>query len=257
MSIREGGTNPMKKFSKILALGMAAALVFGMSVSAAGSKDTMDAVVEGVNTVIENAGVQDSNGNTVDVKVEATKLPETVYNETFGTSYEDALAKVDANDTVNAAIDAVFATMGNGSEKTVYRDIIDVTVEGEIPAGGLYVPVMASASGEAYVVAHWNGAAWEVLKTKVENGAVYALFPQGFSPVYISILTVTGEDQPSNGSNNNSSNNNNNSSSNTSGTGSAAPSSPKTGETLPAAGILAVICLAAAAVCAKKVRYNR
>lgn len=244
----------MKKFSKMLALGMAAAMVFGMTVSAAGSKDTIDAVVDGVNTVIENAGVQDSQGNVIEnaPKVEATVLPETVYNETFGNNYDEALAKVDANDAVNAAIDAAFATLNNGSDKNVYRDIIDVTVEGEIPAGGLYVPVLPSADGEAYVVAHWNGTAWEVLQTKVENGAVYALFPQGFSPVYISILTVTGEEVPDNngGSDNNDSSSDSNNSS-------AAPESPKTGETLPVAGILAVICLAAAAVCAKKVRYNR
>lgn len=244
----------MKKFSKMLALGMAAAMVFGMTVSAAGSKDTIDAVVDGVNTVIENAGVQDSQGNVIEnaPKVEATVLPETVYNETFGSNYDEALAKVDANDAVNAAIDAAFATLNNGSDKNVYRDIIDVTVEGEIPAGGLYVPVLPSADGEAYVVAHWNGTAWEVLQTKVENGAVYALFPQGFSPVYISILTVTGEEVPDNngGSDNNDSSSDSNNSS-------AAPESPKTGETLPVAGILAVICLAAAAVCAKKVRYNR
>ena len=182
--------------------------------------------------------------------MEATTLPETVYNEAFGTSYEQALEKVDANEAVNAALDAAFATLGSGSEKNVYRDIIDVKVEGEIPAGGLYVPVLPSASGEAYVVAHWNGTAWEVLQTKVENGAVYALFPQGFSPVYISILTVTGEEVPDNNDDNDSSDSDNSNSS-------AAPESPKTGETLPVAGIMAVICLAAAAVCAKKVRYNR
>lgn len=33
--------------------------------------------------------------------------------------------------------------------------------------------------------------------------------------------------------------------------------SPKTGEMLPAAGVLAVICLAGAAVCAKKVRFSK
>ena len=89
-----------------------------------------------------------------------------------------------------------------------------------------------------------------MLQTKVENGAVYALFPQGFSPVYISILTVTGEEVPDNNDDNDSSDSDNSNSS-------AAPESPKTGETLPVAGIMAVICLAAAAVCAKKVRYNR
>ena len=240
----------MKKFTKMLALGMAAALAFGMTVSAASSKDTEE-VAEGVNVIIQNAGVQDSNGNAVDVKAEATVLPQEAYNEQFGVDYDDALAKVDANEAVNAALDSAFATLGNGTQKNVYRDIIDVNVEGTIPAGGLYVPLLPAADGEAYVIAHWNGTAWEVLQTKVENGVVYALFPESFSPVYLSILTVTGEENNNNDNNNNNKNNNNNNNSGSSDN-SGAPASPKTGETLPVAGILAVVCLAGVAVCAKK-----
>ena len=183
----------MKKFTKMLALGLAAALTFGMTVSAAGSNDTTQEVADGVNVVIDAVGVQDSNGNAVDVKAEASALPEDAYNENFGVDYDDALAKVDSNDAVNAAIDAAFATLENKTEKNVYRDIIDVKVEGTIPAGGLYVPLLPSSDGEAYVIAHWNGSGWEVLQTKVEDGVVYALFPQSFSPVYLSILTVSGE----------------------------------------------------------------
>lgn len=183
----------MKKFTKMLALGLAAALTFGMTVSAAGSNDTTQEVADGVNVVIGAVGVQDSNGNAVDVKAEASALPEDAYNENFGVDYDDALAKVDSNDAVNAAIDAAFATLENKTEKKVYRDIIDVKVEGTIPAGGLYVPLLPSSDGEAYVIAHWNGSGWEVLQTKVEDGVVYALFPQSFSPVYLSILTVSGE----------------------------------------------------------------
>ena len=183
----------MKKFTKMLALGLAAALTFGMTVSAAGSNDTTQEVADGVNVVIGAVGVQDSNGNAVDVKAEASALPEDAYKENFGVDYDDALAKVDSNDAVNAAIDAAFATLENKTEKKVYRDIIDVKVEGTIPAGGLYVPLLPSSDGEAYVIAHWNGSGWEVLQTKVEDGVVYALFPQSFSPVYLSILTVSGE----------------------------------------------------------------
>lgn len=249
MNIRKGGKDPMKKFTKMLALGMAAVMTFGMTVSAAGSKDTLDEVVEGVNIVIEVAGVQDSEGKVVEgVNVEATKLPETVYNETFGKNYDEVLSKVDENNAINAELDRVFATLGNGTKREVARDVIDIVVEGEIPEGGLYVPVLPAADGEGYVVAHWNGTAWEVLKTKIENGVVYALFPQGFSPVYLSILTVSGEENPP---------------APTPETQKPAdpapstPTSPKTGETLPVAGILAVICLAGVAVCAKKTRYNR
>ena len=183
----------MKKFTKMLALGLAAALTFGMTVSAAGSNDTTQEVADGVNVVIGAVGVQDSSGNAVDVKAEASALPEDAYNENFGVDYDDALAKVDSNDAVNAAIDAAFATLENKTEKKVYRDIIDVKVEGTIPAGGLYVPLLPSSDGEAYVIAHWNGSGWEVLQTKVEDGVVYALFPQSFSPVYLSILTVAGD----------------------------------------------------------------
>ena len=248
----------MKKISKMLALGMAAALVFGMTVSAAGSPTTEDPVANETNKVIEDAGVQDAEGNVVSgLKVEATAIPETVYSEAFGTDYEEAVAKAEANDTVKAAIDKAFTALGNGTVKDVVSNIIDVSVvEGTIPESGLYVPVTASVNGKGYVVAHWNGAAWEVLTTKIENGAVYALFTRGFSPVCISVLTLTGEEaptpSPTPGQPSDSNNNNNNSSND-----SAAPASPKTGETLPVAGILAVICLAAAAVCAKKVRYNR
>ena len=236
----------MKKFSKMLALGMAAALAFGMTVSAAESPSTNAAEIVGA--VLGETQVQDSNGNVVDVKAEATGLPQEAYNEQFGVDYEDALAKVEANEAVNAALDSAFAALGNG-DRDLYRDIIDVNVEGTIPAGGLYVPLLPAADGAAYVIAHWNGTTWEVLQTKVENGVVYALFPESFSPVYLSILTVTGEENNNNDNNNNNNNNNNNSGSSDN---SGAPASPKTGETLPVAGILAVVCLAGVAVCAKK-----
>lgn len=260
----------MKRFTKMLALGMAAALAFGMTVSAAPSKDTIDNVEDAVNVVIQNAGVQDSQGNVLEnpPKVEAVQLPEDVYSEAFGENYDEACKKAINSAAVSPKIDTVFAEAFPGvstDRMELYSDIIDIQVEGEIPAGGLFVPVWLSGDGEAYVVAHWNGQAWEVLQTKVENGVVYALFPSGFSPVSLTIVTV-GEEQPDDGNNNNNNNNNNNSNNssnnnnnnnNNNSSSSSTPASPKTGETAPVAGILAVICLAGVAVCAKKVRYNR
>lgn len=247
----------MKKFTKMLALGMAAALVFGMTVSAAGSMNTGDVgAVDLVNDAINSAPVQDANGNTVELKVEATDLPETVYNETFGTDYKAAVDKAINSETVSPKIDEVFSNAFPGvstDRMELYSDIVEVNVDGEIPAGGLYVPVLKAVENSAYVVAHWNGTAWEVLQTKVENGVVYALFPEGFSPVSVTIVTV-GEEKPDNG-NGNGDNNNDDTSSSTNDN--AASASPKTGETVPVAGILAVICLAGVAVCAKKARYNR
>ena len=253
----------MKRFTKMLALGMAAALAFGMTVSAAPSKDTIDVIGDAVNVIIDSAGVQDSQGNVLEnpPKVEAVQLPEEVYGEAFGKDYNEACSKAINSAAVSPKIDAVFAEAFPGvsaDKMELYSDIIDIQVEGEIPAGGLYVPVWVSGDGEAYVVAHWNGQAWEVLRTKVENGVVYALFPSGFSPVSLTIVTVgedAGEEEPDDDNNNNNNNNNNNS--NNSNNSSSTPASPKTGETAPVAGILAVICLAGVAVCAKKARYNR
>lgn len=251
----------MKKFTKMLALGLAAALTFGMTVSAAPSKDTIDNVEDAVNVIIDEAGVQDANGNKLEnpPKVEAVKLPETVYSEAFGKNYDEACSKAINSPAVSPKIDAVFAEVFPGvstDRMELYSDIIDISVkEGDIPAGGLYVPVWLAGDSEAYVVAHWNGQSWEVLQTKVENGVVYALFTTGFSPVSLTIVTV-GEEKPGNDNEKPNDDDNNNSSDN-SDDKTSAPSSPKTGETMPVAGILAVICLAGAAVCAKKVRYNR
>ena len=239
----------MKKFTKMLALGMAAALVFGMTVSAAPSMGTGDvSAVDLVNAAISAAPVTDASGNKVDVKAEATELTDNMCTETFGTNYDDTVKAVINSAAVSPKIDEVFKAAFPGvstDRMDLYSDIVDVNVDGEIPAGGLYVPVLPAVADSAYVVAHWNGTAWEVLQTKVENDVVYALFPEGFSPVSITIVTV-GEEKPDNGGNNNDNNNDNTSSSTNDN---AAPASPKTGETVPAAGILAVICLAGVAVC--------
>ena len=90
----------MKRFTKMLALGMAAALAFGMTVSAAPSKDTFDTTQDVVNAIIQEAGVQDSQGNVLEnpPKVEATNLPEDVFSEAFGFSVEEA-----GNKAVNSA----------------------------------------------------------------------------------------------------------------------------------------------------------
>ena len=92
--------NPMKKFSKMLALGMAAALAFGMTVSAAESPSTEAAGIVGA--VLAETQVQDSNGNAVDVKIEATGLPESAYTPEFGRNYTEAKEKA-----IEAVLDAL------------------------------------------------------------------------------------------------------------------------------------------------------
>ena len=240
----------MKKFTKMLALGMAAALAFGMTVSAAESPSTEAAGIVGA--VLAETQVQDSNGNAVDVKIEATGLPESAYTPEFGRNYTEAKEK--AIEAVLDALNAAAGSLGNVEVKG-YSDIIEMTpAPGTvIPAGGLYVPVVPAEGNEAYVVAHWNGTAWEVLQTKVENGVVYALFPENFSPVFISIIAVSDDQKPADPTPTPAPTT---PSDNTSDNG-GAPTSPKTGETLPVAGILAVVCLAGVAVCAKKAGFNK
>lgn len=246
----------MKKFTKMLALGMAAALVFGMTVSAAPSMGTGDVTVSDVvNEVIKDAGLQDKDGNTVEnVEVKARELEEGDFNETFGKNEDEALEKAISTPAVSNEINNVFSKVFPNvpvERQHVTHGIIEIGLgEGSsIPEGGLFVPVWPEVKDAAYVVAHWNGGTWEVLETKVENGYVYALFKAGFSPVYISVLEVTGEEEPPK-------TDTPNPPASTPSTPST-PASPKTGETLPVAGILAVICLAGVAVCAKKARYNR
>ena len=246
----------MKRFSKLLALGVAAALTFGMTVSAAPSPNAptedQKATAAIVNAIVQTAGVQNSKGETVNVEVNVDTLDGGAYNEAFGENYEDALSKAAGNDAVYAAMQEA---AGVFTENQVWYDdyIINVNVEGVIPEGGLYVPVAAIKEGDACVVAHWNEETktWEVLQTKIENGYVYALF-QDFSPVYYAVLYVTGEENPGTDPGTNPGTNPPGDNG-----GNTAPSSPKTGETVPMAGILAVVCLAGVAVCAKKVRYNR
>lgn len=249
----------MKKFSKMLALGVAAALTFGMTVSAAESPST-DGGAGGAlmaGDAISAGGVKDVNGNAVDVTAEATVLPSDAFNETFGMNYEEVVDKAYNDPVIDAALDKALENLPAG-DYTVNHSVIDVKVDGEIPAGGLYVSLwqVGTLKDECgYVIGHWNVNTnkWEVLPTKIENGFVYALFPEGFSPVYLSVLTVSEEQEPTPtptptpGPGNNDDNNNNNSE----------PVSPKTGETVPVAGILALICLAGVAVCAKKVNYNK
>ncbi len=248
----------MKRFSKMLALGMAAAMMLGMTVNAAGSPDTesVDAAIV-VDAAIKEGGIQDSEGNVVTgVDVTAEALPTDAYDDVFGNSYEEAIAKADASEAINNALQDV-TNNKFGADTSYYSWIIEVSATGTMPTGGMYVSLVPVTDGAEYVVGHWNGTAWEVLQTKTENGYVYALFPEGFSPVYLAVLTLANDDNPAPSNPDDSTPPaSNDSPADNGGGNTTTPVSPKTGETMPVAGILAVICLAGAAVCAKKVRCN-
>ena len=107
-----------------------------------------------------------------------------------------------------------------------------------------------------YAVIHFLADGFEVLPATVKDGKIYATFTS-FSPVVI----VEQEVKVNTGSNNNDSNsnnsNNNNSNNNNQNQESSPATAPKTGETVPVAGVMALLLAAGAAFCAKKARYNR
>lgn len=243
-----------KKLTSVLALSMAMALTFGMTVFAAESPSTANtsasvtAETVAADLTAPDASVVDSlsqladelsTGVTATVLGSAVKVKETkavdvaVMNNVF--SVADTIAKK-----------AVSVAAGK-TVATTLKAAVDVVIEGTIPEEGvtltISVPGFVRDAAKSYIVLHLNEetGVWETVDATVADGQITATF-KSLSP----IVLVEVEQKAG-------------STSNTAviSTENSPAESPKTGEALPAAGILAVVCLASAAVCAKKVRYNR
>ena len=137
---------------------------------------------------------------------------------------------------------------------------IDFTITGveeskveEIKKAGvkLALPIKVTpVEGKVYYIAHmYAPGKWETVPANITaDGTVIATF-YSFSPVYVVEVDVAVKD-------------NGNDSDDDDDAQQTAPveettASPKTGEALPVAGVMAVICLIGAAVCtAKKVKFN-
>ncbi len=302
----------MKKISKVLALGLATALVFGMSVSAANSPSTSDTpnVTEAPATeapateapATEAPATQPPATQAPSTEAPATQPPATQAPSTEAPATEAPATEVPATQppvaddnnnpsegasNVGAAteggVELVITPLGDASF-TVANDFVKAVAGNEAEANKVLAAAgqtgrkvtsvvavktfdLAAPQGwdgtsavtvdfavsnvnadKTYVVFHYkNGinAAPEVLSATVVNGKIRATF-SSFSPV---VIAEVNSEVIQTGENNNGGSND----SNNSGT----PESPKTGEALPVAGLLAVICMAGAALCAAKARYNK
>jgi hypothetical protein len=205
----------MKRFSKMLALGLAAVLVFGMTAQAEGSSSTENnaPVVEG----------EDLGGATMNVVKEETQ------------------AAVTATVTSAATVQAVKNATGGTNRSQTIKRIVDIT----IPEGGATVTVAVPGAKmhQTFVAVHLNndGTFKEVINAKctkdgfvtftASSGSPFAIVQVGDDSEITTAAPTTTETTPG--------------------------TAPKTGETIPVAGVLAVLFMAGVIVCANKVRYNK
>lgn len=209
----------MKKFSKMLALGLAAVLVFGMTAQAEGSSNT-------------------ENNKPV---VEGESYPEGVIPNVVDDTEK---ATVTATVTTDAVKQQVKTAMGNDGRKQNVMGVVDITIpKGETVTVTVAVPGVLQH--HTIAVAHLSDdgkTVIEVLKGVCNKDGFVTFTVTGGSPFAIirvgddSEITTAPADSTT---------------TTTPGT------APKTGETVPVAGVLAVLFMAGVIVCANKVRYNK
>lgn len=286
----------MKRISSMLALGMALALTFGMTVNAAGSTTTQNpdyqptqeelntaqgvidsltdvtnvtAILSGTEVIVETDEIQAETvaelmSETVDVRGEAVNnmaaddladvksLLETAKGETIDFSKNE----ITVDPAPIAAVDIKLET------ETDLSSGLRVTIS---------IPGFTPDEGEVYVIMHLGKNGWEVIiPDEVTDGEVTATF-YDLSPATVSklvLVPITETPNPVPPTTNQTTKPAENGALNETGDdgsdddqatpAAANPAiSPRTAETLPAAGIVALICLAGAAVCAGKIRYNK
>lgn len=209
----------MKKFAALLATALVMALS-ATSVFAAGSvalNENVKANVSGTTT--ENVSVQSFDENEYGVTV----------------------------DTVAAAAKTEIMKVAPNATSAELVGVADVTYEGEIPAEGVAITLKVDGikAGDKVFVIHYTSAdTYEVLEATAGDGTVTVTF-KSLSPV--AIVKYTVEAAASTGDTT--------TTVNTTTTVDTTTTSPKTG-VLPVAAIAAGICLAGAAVCGKKVKFN-
>lgn len=241
----------MKKFSKLFALTLAAALTFGMTVNAAESGSTTNNNGETITSETLAKAADDMN--------QAAKADEDgeilsaapVANTTVYDNADDKAAEI-----VNAETDGETTSYKLVVVDLTLIDISDPTAPAVVTpdASKWYeIPGITVAEGKDAKVLHSGdgGATFDPVGSKVENGKVYGQF-SSLSPVAVVIFDAkdeeeTGSDpEPTNETT---------TTSVAATTGVAA--SPKTGETVPVAVLFAAAALGAAVVCTKKARYNK
>ena len=242
----------MKKLSSMAALGLALAFTFGMTVSAAGSVTTEGAAPEmkeeQVKEYTEKSETLTQAVGSVTVTVdgqtvELQKKP--VAPETLLQAEQIATDKAVAGLKLNVSAGQEVKTNVVGSADI---DITGIT----IPVGGIQldIPINGIEAGKTYVLLHLKDGVWEtIIPDAVANGKLTATF-KSLSPVVAGeVMIVEVSDDSDDDSNDSSA---------PAQAAAATPgTSPKTAETFPVAGAVAMICLVGAAVCANRIRYNK
>lgn len=247
----------MKKLSRMAALGLALALTFGMTVNAEESVKT-----EGTAPVMKEEQVKEYTA-----KAEAQAAATTVEATVGGKAVEVTKTAVRPETLLQAeqlGADKVVANAASLGVAIPEGAAVSTAVVGSanisIPEGTdissgikLGIEIAGIKAGKTYVLLHLTkDGVWETIKPdSVVDGKVTATF-KSLSPVVASeVIILVGEEtepeewlEPRHPER--------------AAAAAANPAtSPKTAETLPVAGVMALICLAGAAVCANKVRYNK
>lgn len=218
----------MKKLSSMLTLGLAMAMVFGMTVSAAGSVSTVNSSV--TNDTLKAAA--DSVVAESSVAVDVKEVDVAVFDNAAVTAPDAEVVGKGAETKIVTAFDVEVAEAITSSVTITFKNVEGVS------------------AGKQYVALHQlKDGAWETLPAKVVGAGSIEITFNSLSPVAIVEVVKAGEMDDDDDDDDDEE----------AAVVVAADGTvvaPKTGEALPAAGILAVICLAGAALCAKKVRFN-
>lgn len=288
----------MKKFIKLVSLSLAAALVFGMSVSAAGSSETNNnppqiIIPDGMTEEeygewqlyfgwMSSAEYVDWSRNyTSDLSSDEywcwkhydsdltlteykafLKETEVYYNapETvriYTVTNTDTKETIEKNVNENATKNAI-KTQFNDPRYAEVVKVFNLYVE-DGKGGEVTIEMPNALAHETYYVVHFDNYKdmniKEIIPTTVKDGFVTFTVKDG-SPFAIvkmdptrSTFNEAGEDREVEAASN--------ATTEAPAATTAPGTSPKTGEAVPVAGILAVILMAGAIVCANRVRYNK
>lgn len=245
----------MKRFSKMLALGMTLAMVFGMSVNASSNNPSPKPwQVPGTVTVVNELPSGWTQG----------KITEEAYNNAK-TAAESSDTKAQIEEKMPGwTFDAVMDVWNFG-----WYDKDDKGNPVEVKSGTVKVkmPALPDRENYTYVLLHFPTSDWTDIKGYPDvikfspvdwDNNYWAFEVEGGSPVIFVRLIKTSivnppndPPKPDNGGATAPS-----ADAAVDGTTTGAVVSPKTGEAMPVATMMVLVCLAGVAVCAKKARSN-
>lgn len=229
-----------KKVLSVLAALMV--MTMGTTVFAADSPDA-SSVTDVKENEAQKAEVEAPEAKTAAEYVAAVKVEGATVE---AVSEATVAATVEEIKSLLKDVDAVATVISSDELKTAAVDTakkivpeIKTVVEVSAPAGvtvskenpiSLTFEVAGIKAGSNILVLHWNGTAWETIKPEsVADGKITASFTS-LSPIAIVELSVESA--------------------------AGSQTSPSTGEAASVLPVLAVICMAGAVVCGKKVAFN-